>query len=208
MRPWLLILLCVTTLACSAPGPTPMAAPSPRPSPSPRPLPKDVPQEALDLDLMVTHHQHAVFLAQEVIRRGERPATRQLAREIVLWHRTELSRLNTWRAEWFPRVGRPSKGDLEGLLGGIMPRPPMEPLQDRDERFVTELAMLHEEGLRLAREIAARAEHPELRTWAAGEARRLEGALADLRSPAGPAASASPPPSGAAPTGTPRAPAP
>lgn len=202
-------MLCVTTLACGGQGPVPMAAPSPRPSPSPRPLPQDVPREALYLDLMVTHHQHAVFLAQEVIRRGERPATRQFAREIVLWHRNELSRLSTWRADWFPGVGRPSKGDLEGLLGGMMPRPPMEPLQDRDERFVTELAMLHEEGLRLAREIAAKAEHPELRTWAAGEARRLEQALPALvRSPADPAASASPPPSGAAPPGTPPAPAP
>lgn len=200
----MLLLLCA--LGC---GGTNAPSPSPRPrwSPSPRPAPSAIPQEALYLDLLVTHHQHAVFLAQEVIRRGERPEVRELARQVVLWHRQELTRLNRWRGEWFPGVSRPAKGDLEELLGGIMPRPPMDPLRDRDERFVEELGMLHEEGLRVAREAAAKATHPELRAWAAGEARRLEGAVRDL-SASGPSASASPPPSAAGPTGTPPGPAP
>jgi uncharacterized protein (DUF305 family) len=73
------------------------------------------------IDMMITHHQGAISMAQVVLRRGKNPNVRRLAEAIVEAQSEEIDQLNEWRVDWFgslsPAGGVPESGDHMGHSG-------------------------------------------------------------------------------------------
>jgi len=53
------------------------------------------------LDLMITHHEGAIRMAQVQLTRGKNRTVKRLARAIVDAQTTEINRMHQWRIQWF-----------------------------------------------------------------------------------------------------------
>lgn len=53
------------------------------------------------LSEMIVHHQGAVQMAQEVLKKSKRPELIQLAKDIISAQTREINMMNEWQKEWF-----------------------------------------------------------------------------------------------------------
>ncbi len=52
------------------------------------------------IDMMTSHHQGAVTMAREALRRAEHPEIKRLAQAVINAQEREIEMMNTWKAEW------------------------------------------------------------------------------------------------------------
>ena len=53
------------------------------------------------LDVMITHHEGAIRMAQVQLARGKNRTVKRLARAIVAAQTTEIDQMHQWRIQWF-----------------------------------------------------------------------------------------------------------
>lgn len=143
----------------------------------------ELPQELVVLDALILHLRQGIQLAQEVQGRRGTPGLRGVGRALAQERRLHLGQLESWRQEWYPGTPRLTPEDLMRVVGllGTMPRPPIEPLEPAHDRFMTEMALLLEEGIGFTAEVERRSVHPELRAKAAELRGVWHGELEGLR---------------------------
>lgn len=57
------------------------------------------------IDMMIRHHEGAVTMAKEGLKKGEHPKLRGLAEDIVSAQEREIAQLREWRKEWYGSTG-------------------------------------------------------------------------------------------------------
>ena len=57
------------------------------------------------IDMMVPHHQGAIAMAKQLLKKGEQPALRNLAKDIVSAQTDEIAQMRNWRKAWYGSAG-------------------------------------------------------------------------------------------------------
>lgn len=64
------------------------------------------------IDAMVPHHEGAIAMAKELLAKGEQPALRKLANDIITAQTEEIAQMQQWRKTWYASVTGPGdRGD-------------------------------------------------------------------------------------------------
>lgn len=50
---------------------------------------------------MTAHHQGAIAMAKELLAKGEQPALRQMAEDIISAQTKEIAQMRQWRNDWY-----------------------------------------------------------------------------------------------------------
>jgi uncharacterized protein (DUF305 family) len=61
------------------------------------------------IDMMVPHHQGAIAMAKQLLEKGEQPALRKMANDIISAQTDEIAQMRKWRKAWYGSAG--SSGD-------------------------------------------------------------------------------------------------
>ena len=61
------------------------------------------------IDMMVPHHQGAIAMAKQLHKKGEQPALRRMADDIISAQTDEIAQMRKWRKAWYGSAG--SSGD-------------------------------------------------------------------------------------------------
>ena len=61
------------------------------------------------IDMMVPHHQGAIAMAKQLLQKGEQPALRNMANDIISAQTDEIAQMRKWRKAWYGSAG--SSGD-------------------------------------------------------------------------------------------------
>jgi len=61
------------------------------------------------IDMMVPHHQGAIAMAKQLLKKGEQPALRKMADDIISAQTDEIAQMRKWRKAWYGSAG--SYGD-------------------------------------------------------------------------------------------------
>ena len=62
------------------------------------------------IDMMVPHHEGALAMARVELDKGEQPALRKLARDIIAGQSKEIARMRRWRKAWYGSSGSSKPG--------------------------------------------------------------------------------------------------
>ena len=53
------------------------------------------------MNAMLPHHEGAVTMAEDALKKSKRPEVKQLAREIITAQQKEIAQLKQWRKAWY-----------------------------------------------------------------------------------------------------------
>jgi uncharacterized protein (DUF305 family) len=59
------------------------------------------PFDRVFIDMMIPHHEGAVVMAKRLIERGEQPALRAMARQMIEAQAREIAQMRRWRKDWY-----------------------------------------------------------------------------------------------------------
>jgi uncharacterized protein (DUF305 family) len=57
------------------------------------------------IDMMVPHHQGAIAMAKQLLQKGEQPALRKMANDIISAQTDEIAQMRKWRKAWYGSAG-------------------------------------------------------------------------------------------------------
>jgi uncharacterized protein (DUF305 family) len=57
------------------------------------------------IDMMVPHHQGAIAMAKQLLQKGEQPALRKMANDIISAQTDEIAQMRKWRDAWYGSAG-------------------------------------------------------------------------------------------------------
>lgn len=111
---------------------------------------------------MIGHHRSALEMAKLVHAHTQHPELNELATNIIAEQKKQITEMSGWLQAWYGQ-----KADE-----AVMPMPGMDGFAaakdaEFDKQFVTLMAEHHQGALEMARLVAARAEHAELKDLAA-----------------------------------------
>jgi uncharacterized protein (DUF305 family) len=58
------------------------------------------------LDSMIPHHQGALVMAEEVLKKSKRPELITLAKSILAAQKKEITQMQQWRKKWYPKAAK------------------------------------------------------------------------------------------------------
>ena len=67
----------------------------------PSSLNKATPFDRAFIDMMVPHHRGAIAMARELLNKGEQPALRNMAKDIIAAQSKEIAQMRKWRNAWY-----------------------------------------------------------------------------------------------------------
>ncbi len=73
------------------------------------------------IDMMTTHHEAAIAMAQTAVTEAEHPEIRDLAGSIITEQQSEVDRMQAWRAEWYPDAPEMPMDQMTQMMAGMMP---------------------------------------------------------------------------------------
>jgi uncharacterized protein (DUF305 family) len=72
------------------------------------------------IDAMVPHHQGAIAMAKELLKKGEQPALRKMADDVISAQTKEIAQMRQWRKAWYGSATGPGDMDGHGTSDGSM----------------------------------------------------------------------------------------
>lgn len=63
--------------------------------------PSDANYDKRFIDMMIPHHEGAVEMAKDALKKSNRPEIRQLAKNIITTQEQEIAQMKKWRKEWY-----------------------------------------------------------------------------------------------------------
>jgi uncharacterized protein (DUF305 family) len=66
--------------------------------------PADANYDLRFLDSMIPHHQGALVMSQEVLKKSKRPELIKLAKGIITDQKKEIAQMQQWRKQWYPKA--------------------------------------------------------------------------------------------------------
>ncbi len=170
-RAWLvpaLGALAVLLVACGGAGasPTPTAAPSPGEQ---TPAGVALSDEQF-LAAMIEHHQGAIDMATIALERAEHPEVRQLSHDIIAAQQAEIEQMRAWQREWFGAEATPGGHAGHGMsdqeMGMDVDLEELRRAEPFDRAFLEAMIRHHEGAVRMAEQIRASTQRPELQELA------------------------------------------
>jgi uncharacterized protein (DUF305 family) len=124
------------------------------------------------IDGMTPHHQGALVMAKEVLQKSQRPELRKFANQILADQQKEISQMQKWRKDWYPKAGKELMG-WHAAGNHMMPMTDAQisamrmdqPLGKADKqfdlRFLNAMIPHHEGAVQMAKDLQQKSKRPE-----------------------------------------------
>ncbi|MES2642484.1 MAG: DUF305 domain-containing protein [Myxococcota bacterium] len=172
----LLFAACEGTSADPAAEPAHPAIHSSTPNVTPEALgPETASSDRMFLEMMVPHHEGAVDMARIALERAEHPEIKSLAESIIASQEAEVATMSAWRKAWFGSNAAPAQGGsmehsgMSGNAGMADMTKSIEALKTAkpfDLAFIDAMIPHHQDALRMAEDVRAKTERPEIKELA------------------------------------------
>jgi uncharacterized protein (DUF305 family) len=139
--------------------------------------PADADYDLRFIDGMIPHHEGALVMANEVLKKSTRPELKTLATGILKAQTGEIAQLKQWRKDWYPKAAsEPIAWNSE--MGHMMPMTTEQistmrmdmnlGAADRsfDQRFLAAMIPHHEGAIVMAKDLLAKSTRPEMKKLA------------------------------------------
>jgi uncharacterized protein (DUF305 family) len=139
--------------------------------------PADADYDLRFIDGMTPHHEGALVMANEVLKKSTRPELKTLATGILKAQATEISQLKQWRKDWYPKASDQPVAWHEPM-GHMMPMTTEQISAMRmdmdlgaadggfDQRFLAAMIPHHEGAIVMAKDLLAKSTRPEMKKLA------------------------------------------
>jgi uncharacterized protein (DUF305 family) len=135
--------------------------------------PADADYDLRFIDGMMPHHEGAIVMAQEVLKKSQRPEMKKLAENIIKAQTDEIAMMKQWRKDWYPKAAATPMA-WHGEMKHMTPMPAEQMKSMRmdmdlgasddqfDLRFMNAMIPHHEGALVMAKDAAAKSQRPEI----------------------------------------------
>src|SRR5437870_240768 len=113
------------------------------------------------IDNMTAHHQGAVDMAKDALKKAKHPELKTFARQIIRDQTGEISQMKKWRNAWYK--GAPS-AKSKNIPGMQMPAQP--PPGGSDIQFLQDMVAHHEGAIEMSKEALDKGKRPEIKQLA------------------------------------------
>lgn len=139
--------------------------------------PADANYDLRFLDAMVPHHQGAVVMAQDALKKSTHPEVKQLATNIIKAQEQEIAEMKQWRKQWYPQASATpmawhgKAGHMMAMTDeqrqGMMMSMNLGASDSKfDLRFLNGMIPHHEGAVVMAQDVLAKSKRPELQKLA------------------------------------------
>ena len=125
------------------------------------------------IDGMIPHHEGAVVMAKEALKKSKRPEMLELANGIIKAQESEIAMMKTWRKDWYPKASSTPMAwhtQMNHMMG--MPPEQMKAMRmdmdlgasdnQFDLRFINAMIPHHEAALTMAKDAIGKSKRPEI----------------------------------------------
>ncbi|HLO50790.1 MAG TPA: DUF305 domain-containing protein [Kamptonema sp.] len=136
--------------------------------------PADADYDLRFIDAMMQHHQGAVNMAKEVLKKSKRAETKKLAADIIKAQEKEINQMKEWRTAWYPKASSTAMA-YDAKMGHNMAMTPEQmnnmmmsmdlgAADDQfDLRFINAMIPHHEGALVMAKDALSKSNRPEIK---------------------------------------------
>jgi uncharacterized protein (DUF305 family) len=139
--------------------------------------PADASYDLRFIDAMIPHHQGAVVMAQDVLKKSQRPELQKLAKTIISAQEKEIAQMQQWRKAWYPNAAAtPMAWHSEQKMMMAMKPEQIQAMKmdmdlgsadaQYDLRFLQAMVPHHEAAVVMAKDLAQKTKRPELQKLA------------------------------------------
>jgi len=114
------------------------------------------------IDNMTAHHQGAVDMATDALKKAKHPELKTFARQIIKDQNGEISQMKKWRNAWYK--GAPS-AESKNIPGMQMPAK-TPPGGGYDVQFLHDMMAHHEGAIEMSKEALDKGKRPEIKQLA------------------------------------------
>ena len=139
--------------------------------------PADADYDLRFIDAMIPHHEGAVVMANDALKKAARPELKKLATAIVSDQDKEIIQMQQWRKDWYPKASNAPmawnnemnrmmamKPDQMGMMSMNMDLGKAD--SKYDVRFINAMVPHHEAAVVMAKDLAQKTKRPELQKFA------------------------------------------
>lgn len=139
--------------------------------------PADANYDLRFIDGMTPHHEGAVVMAEDALKKSKRPEIQALAQGILAAQEQEISEMKAWRKAWYPQADEtpmawhssmnhmmPMTAEQAGAMRMDLDLGPADGEYDR--RFLQAMIPHHQAAVTMAKDLAQKTQRPELQTLA------------------------------------------
>ena len=121
------------------------------------------------IDTMIVHHRGAADMAQLAQEKAERSELKSLAEKIKTDADKEIAQMEKWREQWFARAARAEQPAKSGMENMPQEMAKLKEASGREfeELFIAKMTQHHENGITLAKDARAKAQHKPLKDFSA-----------------------------------------
>jgi uncharacterized protein (DUF305 family) len=139
--------------------------------------PADADYDLRFIDAMIPHHQGAVVMAQDALKKSKRPEIKQLANTIIKAQENEISEMQQWRQAWYPKAPSTPMAWQAGMnhMMAMSPEQKQSMMMsmdlgaadaDYDLRFINAMIPHHKAAVVMAEDVLKKSKRPETKTLA------------------------------------------
>ncbi|HYF03434.1 MAG TPA: DUF305 domain-containing protein [Patescibacteria group bacterium] len=116
------------------------------------------------LPLMTMHHQGAVQMAEEALKKSHRNDIRRLSQNIISAQKSEMSQMENWFKNWYPN--EIFSANDHGMNSHMMQMLSGKSAADFDMEYLRLMIMHHRDGVVMSKPALTKARHPEVKKLA------------------------------------------
>ena len=127
------------------------------------------------IDTMSEHHRGAIEMSEMALKRSENAELKKFAQKIIDDQKKEIAQMKQWRDGWYPGAQPAKNMEMPGMADSMkmMISEDMKKMEtasgkDFDLHFLDMMTPHHAGAVQMAKNALGKAEHPEIKTLAAG----------------------------------------
>ena len=113
------------------------------------------------IDNMTAHHQGAVHMAEDALKKAKHPELKTFARQIIKGQNSEVSQMKKWRNAWYKGAPSAKSKNIPG-----MQMPAQTPPGGYDVQFLHDMIAHHEGAVEMSKEALDKGKRPEIKQLA------------------------------------------
>jgi uncharacterized protein (DUF305 family) len=139
--------------------------------------PSDANYDLRFIDAMIPHHEGAIIMAKEALKKSKRPELKKLATEIITAQEKEIAEMNSWRKAWYPKASDTPMA-WHDSMNHMMPMSEEQIKAMRmdldlgaadagfDKRFIDAMIPHHEAAVVMAKDVGDKSKRPQIQELA------------------------------------------
>ncbi len=117
------------------------------------------------IDNMTVHHQGAVDMAREALKKAKHPDLKTFAGQIIKDQTAEIHQMKTWRNAWYKGAASAKSENIPGMQMKHGAPADMRP-GGYDVQFLHDMIAHHEGAIEMSKEVLEKGKRPEIKKLA------------------------------------------